>query len=629
MVDISAQLIQAINFQQQGKEDEAATLFQDCLRLDPNNAAAIYSLCVILLKRREHPKALALLNHGIAVAPNFSPLWFARGTALQALGRNDEALADYERALSIQPDYVEVLINSGALLREMHRHADALQRFNRVLEINPNNENALGNCGILLTEFKQSEQAIRMFRRLLEINPKYDYGLGLLCYEQLHSCDWSKVDEMAAQIRQGIREGSRTCKSLAFMAISDSAEDHQTAARIFARHFFSANHSPLWTGERYRHDRIRVAYISPDLREHPVGHLIAGVLEQHDKNRFETTAISLGIDDQSRLRSRMLKAFDRFIDARGMSSRQIASVMRELEIDIAVDLAGYTSDSRTDVFMYRPAPVQVNFLGYPGTLGLGSMDYILADQHVIPAEDQKFYDERVVYLPDCYLPTDASIAIAERTPSRAECGLPDSGIVFCAFSHDYKISPHIFDIWMRVMCRIPDSSLWLVSRSEVSQRNLRRAAEERGVAGHRIIFAGRVPRVEDHLARYRLADLFLDTHPYNAHTTAADALLAGLPVVTYMGNSFPARVAGSLLHAIGLPELITRSLAEYEALIGSLGTDPERVKRLKETLVTNRQNQALFNTPAFCRNLEAAFTSMWRITQLGGAFDELSPAPAD
>jgi protein O-GlcNAc transferase len=629
MLDFSAQLIHAIKVHQEGKDQEAEALFQECLKLDPDNAGAIYSLSVILLKRREHQAALQLLNRGVAAAPGFAPLWFARGAALQGLGQNEDALHDYDQALLIQPAYVEVLINSGALLREMHRHSEALQRFNRVLEIDPNHENALGNCGILLTEFKQSEEAIKMFRRLLEINPSYDYGLGLLCYEQLHACDWTRVDEMTAQIRQGIQQGKRACKSLAFMAISDSAEDHQTAARIFSRHFFADSHAPLCAGVRYRHERIRIAYISPDLREHPVGHLIAGVLEQHDKRRFEVTAISLGIDDQSRLRARMLKAFDRFIDARGMSSRQIAGVVRELEIDVLIDLAGYTSDSRTEVFTYRPAPVQVNFLGYPGTLGLSSMDYILADRYVIPPEQQRFYDERVVYLPDCYLPTDASIMISERTPSREECGLPESGLVLCAFSHDYKISPHIFDIWMRVMCRIPDSTLWLVSRSEVSQRNLRQAAEDRGVASQRIVFAGRVPRVEDHLARYRVADLFLDTHPYNAHTTAADALLAGLPVVTYMGNAFPARVAGSLLHSIGLPELITYSLADYESLILSLGCAPARIAQLKKTLLENKSKRALFNTPDFCRNLEAAYISMWRTAQLGEARDALSPNPAD
>ncbi|NJM13797.1 MAG: methyltransferase domain-containing protein, partial [Synechococcaceae cyanobacterium SM1_2_3] len=400
-------------------------------------------------------------------------------------------------------------------------------------------------------------------------------------------------------------------KTLAFMALSDSARDHLLAAQIFAKSYCPKKSISLWQGERYRHDKIRLAYVSPDLREHPVGHLMAGIFEHHDKSRFETIAISLGIDDQSRLRARMLKAFDRFIDARLMSSHRIAEMMREMEIDIAVDLAGYTADSRTDIFAYRPAPVQVNFLGYPGTMGTDYIDYIIADRQVIPEDHQQFYTEKVIYLPDAYLPTDASVNIAEQTPSRAECGLPETGVVFCSFSHDYKISPPIFDVWMRLLRQAPGSVLWLMSRSDSSQRNLRHEAESQGVDSSRLVFAGRVPRIEDHLARYRLADLFLDTHPYNAHTTSADALMAGLPVVTYMGDSFPSRVAGSLLLAIGLPELITHSLEDYEALALKLVTTPSLLVDTKLKLAANKETYPLFNTQGFCRNLESAYSEMW------------------
>jgi predicted O-linked N-acetylglucosamine transferase (SPINDLY family) len=297
--------------------------------------------------------------------------------------------------------------------------------------------------------------------------------------------------------------------------------------------------------------------------------------------------------------------------------------MREMEVDVAIDLGGYTSDTRTDIFAYRPAPVQVNYLGYPGTMGTSYYDYILADRFIIPPEHQPLYDEKVIYLPDTYLPTDNSVEIAERTPTRAECGLPETGFVFCSFSHDYKISPPVFDVWMRLLRQVPGSVLWLVSRGELTLANLRREAEARGVDASRLIFAGRVPRVEDHLARYRQADLFLDTHPYNAHTTAADALMAGLPVVTYMGNAFPSRVAGSLLHAVGLPDLATQSLADYEALALRLATNPAALTEVKQRLAANKQTHALYDTAGFCRNLEAACIAMWRRTQLGGALDEI------
>ena len=616
-------LVRAVTLQGQGQDREAEQLFRLYLGGHPHDPIALYSLGVIQLKRADTAEALRTLEFGTQVASHFPQLWGAYASALHAVGQRDAALAAYNRALELKPDYVEALINSGTILRESHQHIEALERFNKVLTINPNYETALGNCAILLTEFKRSEQAIGMFQRLLSINPNYDYGLGLLCYERMHICDWTDFDPLVRQITEGVRDSRRACKSLGFMAINDSAADHQTCARTFARHKFPPAARTLWNGERYGHARIRIAYVSPDLREHPVGHLMAGIFEHHDKNRFETIGISLGVDDQSRLRSRMQKAFDHFIDARTMSTPQIAQLMRNMEIDVAIDLAGYTSDSRTDVFAFRPAPVQVNYLGYPGTLGLEYIDYIIADRHVIPPEHQSFYDEKVVYLPDSYLPTDASIDIPEQTPSREECGLPETGVVFCSFNHDYKISPHVFAVWMRLLNQVPGSVLWLMSRNEVSQRNLCAHAQAHGVDPTRLVFAKRVPRVEDHLARYRQADMFLDTHPYNAHTTAADALMAGLPVVTYSGQSFPSRVAGSLLRTVGLPELVTDSLQSYEALALKLATQPALLRDVKARLSLNRATTALFDTPAFCRNLEAIYTAMWRRAQLGGAHDEL------
>jgi protein O-GlcNAc transferase len=542
------------------------------------------------------------------------------------VGRRDEALVSYDQALVHNPDYTEVLINSGVLLREMHQHARALERFNRVLLTKPDYETALANCAVLLTEFKKTQEAVAMFQRLLALNPKYEYALGNLCYERLHVCDWTDFDSTRDRIVQGLRAGEPTIKSMGLMAINDVASDHQRCSQLFAKQRYPAAPVPLWQGERYRHERIRIAYVSPDLREHPVGHLMAGIFERHDKRRFETIAISIGLNDGSRLRERMVGAFDHFIDAKLMSTGQIAQLMRTMEVDIAIDLAGFTADSRSDILAQRPAPVQVNYLGFPGTMGCDYMDYIIADRHVIPPEHQQFYNEQVVYLPDTYLPSAAGVTISERTPTRAECGLPDEGVVFCSFNHDYKVSPHVFAVWMRVLQQVPGSVLWLMSRNEGTQAHLRAQAQAHGVAPERLVFALRVPHVEDHLARYRQADLFLDTHPYNAHTTTADALLAGLPVLTYMGQAFPARVAGSLLHAAGMPELITHSLEDYEALAISLARQPGRLAQLKGQLVQRKAQSALFNTDDFTRQLEAIYTAMWRRTQLGDARDALSPA---
>lgn len=605
-------LIQALNLQGQGQIEAASKLFHDVLENDPKNPTALYSLGVIALNAGHLETALSLTKQGVGVDLTFAPLAYLHGAVLQALGRQEEALESYNASLKLQPNALDVLLNSGALLRSMFRHREALERFNQILSIDPNHAKALANCGIILTEFKESTLAIAMFERLLQVAPDFDYAPGLLFYERMHICDWHDFDNTTKQLIDGIRSGKRVCKSLAFMCASDLAEDHYLAAKIFAEHHCPPKATALWNGERYEHQKIRIAYISPDFREHPVGHVMAGIYECHDKRQFETIAISLGIDDDSRIRARAIAAFDHFVDARAMSSQDIARKMREMEVDIAIDLGGYTSDTRAEIFSFRPAPVHINFLGYPGTMGVDYMDYILVDRNVVPPEDHEHYSEKVVYLPDTYFPTDRNVRISERTPSRTECGLPEHAFVFCSFSHEYKISPNVFSAWMRLLKQVPSSVLWLMSRGELAQSNLRKEALNHGIDADRIVFAGRVPLVEDHLARYRQADLFLDTHPYNAHTTAADALMSGLPVITFMGESFPSRVAGSLLYAAGMPELVTDSLEKYESLALQLAANPEKLRAIKEKLANQRHQCALFDTKKFCSNLEQAYLAVHR-----------------
>lgn len=603
-------LSQGLEFHRNGRLDQAAELFRQVLNQDRNNAAALYSLGLIYVNAGRLVEASELIDRGVRLAPRYAPMWQLSALRHQMLDQREEALESHRQAVELDPTNVGALNNWGVLLKEMHRNAEALDKFQRILEVNPNDETALGNCGIMLTVLQRRTEAIPVFERLISVNPEYNFGLGLLCVERLRACDWTDFDLISRRIVEGIKNGRRVSKTLELFAITDSASDHFLAARIFACHYLPRNLAPVWRGERYRHDRIRLAYVSPDLREHPVGHLMAGVFEHHDKSRFETMAFSLGADDQSRLRQRIVRAFDEFVDVREMTPKQIAMAIREREVDIVVDLAGYTTGALAAIFCHRPAPVQVNFLGYAGTMGTEHIDYIIADHHVIPPDTQAFFSESVVYLPDSYLPTDSTIKISERTPSRAECGLPESVPVLCSFSHDFKISPGIFDAWMAIMARLPDAVLWLMSRSDVSQHNLKAAAEAKGVAPSRLFFATRVPLVEDHLARYRLADLFLDTFPYNAHTTAADALMAGLPVITYRGSGFPSRVAGSLLHAVGLPELIANTLSDYVDMAVRLVGDRQQLSALKEKLKKNALTSPLFNTDLFCRNLEAALGKM-------------------
>ena len=593
-----------------GQVREAEVAFRNMLLKNRNDAFAIYHITLCLYVQQKYVDALRMIERGLGVAPGFAPNWYAQAMLFKALGRNLDALQSYDQALRIAPDYQDVLLNSGVLLREVWRHHESLERFERLLAINPVHEAALANCATLLDQLSRPDRSIPMFERLLQVNRHHPYGLGMLAYDRLRSCDWTDHEALAQELIEGIRAGRKSCRPFALMAIPSSASDHGLAARTFAQDKFPTASYPLWRGERYSHSRLRVAYVSPDFREHPVSHLMTGIFQRHDRSRFETIAISIGMNDHSDFRARLEQSFDQFLDLAPLSSLQIAQRIRELEVDVLVDLAGYTSDGRPDIFTHRPAPVQVGFLGYPGTLGSQTMDYILADRHVIPPEHKASYVEEVVYLPDTYLPTDSGLKISPNTPTRAECGLPEEGAVLCAFSHNFKIHPALFATWMRVLQQAPGSVLWLAAREGPMRDNLRSAALARGVDPARLVFAKRVPKIEDHLARYRLADLFLDTWPYNAHTTAADALSAGLPVVTLQGDAFPARVAASLLHAIGLPELITTSMHGYEVLAQQLLSDRPRLADIKSRLGVNKVTQPLFDSDRFCRNLEAAFSAM-------------------
>jgi predicted O-linked N-acetylglucosamine transferase (SPINDLY family) len=400
------------------------------------------------------------------------------------------------------------------------------------------------------------------------------------------------------------------------LTLPSSSADQLRCAELFVGDQYPVSANALWRGVRYAHDSIRIAYLSADFHQHATARLMAGLFELHDRSSFETTALSFGPADDSDMRRRLQRSFDRFVDVRMKTDQEIAELVRKLEIDIAIDLKGFTQDGRTNIFAQRAAPIQVSYLGYPGTMGAEYIDYIIADRVVIPHEHRRAYAEKVVYLPESYQANDAKRRIAERPPTRMEAHLPEKGIVFCSFNGNYKITPDVFDVWMRLLREVEGSVLWLIEASATAVDNLRREAGKRGISVERLVFAPKTD-LESHLARHSLADLFLDTLPYNAHTTASDALWAGLPVLTCLGSTFPSRVAASLLHAVELPELITRSLEEYEALALKLARDPMLLSSLKAKLANNRVICPLFDTDRFARHIEAAYRMMWELWQRG------------
>jgi protein O-GlcNAc transferase len=374
---------------------------------------------------------------------------------------------------------------------------------------------------------------------------------------------------------------------------------------------------------------IRIAYFSADFHEHPIAYLAGGMFEHHDRSRFETIAISFGPAADSSMRRRLMRSFDRFIDVRAQSDQAIIELVGSLQVDIAVDLKGFTQDARIGIFAKHPAPIQVNYLGYAGTLGQTCWDYIIADRFVIPEGVRHNYAEHVVYLPETFMVTDQARNISERTPSRQDEGLPESGRVFCCFNNSFKITPDVFGVWMRLLQKIDGSVLWLSSTSTSGANNLRLEAQARGVSPDRLIFAPKTRLIEDHLSRQRLADLFLDTPYYNAHAMAADALWAGVPVLTCSGLTFSSRVAGSLLKAVGLPELITHSIADYESLALELGRDPGLLASIRQKLACHRETYPLFNTARYTRHMEAAYAKMWERLQRGERPESFEISPLE
>jgi len=569
-----------------------------------------------LRELRRPEEALAAYGRALELKPDYAEAHLNRGNALRELKRLEEAVASYDRALQQKLDYAEAFNNRGNALRDLKRPDEALASYERALRLKPDYADALYNRGNVLQDLKRYGESAEALAALLAVAPDYDYALGYMFHARLHGCEWSDYEQIAARIRSGVERGERRDIPFAFLTHSEDAGSQLRCARVYVADKCPVAAKPLWTGQPYRHDRIRLAYLSADFHPHATTNLIAGLFEGHDLSRFELFAVSFGPHDDGPTRSRLLRAFPRFFDVRDRSDAEVAHLLRGQEIDIAVDLKGFTADSRTGIFAHRGAPLQVSYLGYPGTMGADYIDYIIADSHVIPAGQESFYSEKVVRVPDTYQVNDRKRPIAARTPSRAELSLPDSAFVFCCLNNNYKITPAVFDIWMRLLKRVDGSVLWLFQDNATASENLSREAERRGVAAHRLVFAPRM-ELDAHLARQRQADLFLDSFPYNAHTTASDALWAGLPLVTCMGDTFASRVAGSLLYAAGLPELVTHNLQNYEALAFELASRPEMLAEIKSKLAHNRPSCALFDTDRFRRHIEAAYTQMYQRLERG------------
>jgi predicted O-linked N-acetylglucosamine transferase (SPINDLY family) len=599
-----------------GHFDEALASYAKAVLARPNDAQAHYHRGNVLAKLRRYADALRSYDKALAIRPDDAEALVNHGNALSALKRYDEALASYDRVLALKPDAVGALTNRGSALKALKRQAEALADYDAALALAPQAAETLFNRANLLKETKHYEAALAGYEEAIALAPDHPDALGWID-AALHTCDWRRTQGVMGAVAAELGRGRSCVTPFTLLGLTDDPALQLQCARNYVAASLAAAPAPLWSGAPRRPDRLRIAYLSADFQAHATAFLIAELIERHDRSRFEVHAISFGRDDGSEMRGRLAGAFDRFHDVRRIGDEAIAKLIRDLEIDIAVDLKGYTQDGRPDILRHRPAPIQVSYLGFPGTMGGEFIDYIIADATVLPFAEQPFYVERIVHLPDCYQPNDSKRKIAEAVPSRSEAGLPADGFVLCSFNNNYKITLAVFDVWMRLLARVPGSVLWLLRDNSAAERNLRAEAQARGIAPSRLVFADRI-NLDAHLARHRLADLFLDTLPYNAHTTASDALWAGLPVLTCRGQGFAGRVAASLLQSIGLPELICDNLADYEALARRLATDPAVLMELRQKLARNRTTAPVFDSERYRRHIEAAYARMWEIAQAGG-----------
>ncbi len=591
---------------------EALQSFEAALRIHPADPVAIGQRAAALRSLGRPLEALTAADAALQIDPSLVAALCIRGDLLLELRREDEALEAHALAVRSAPDSVDALQSRAHTLRTLSRFEDALADLERVLELRPGLLPALRMQGDVLVAGGRPDLAVAAYEELLQRDPTAEFAAGALLYAKQSVADWSVGTPAVTRhsVLREVLERKRADSPFAFLAVADSTAAQWQCARTYA-----AEHCPVvaprWRRASPARDRIRVAYVSANFRAHALCYLMAGVFEHHDRRRFETIAVSLRPAEDSPMGRRVHAAFERFIDVSKHSDSAVAEMLRALEIDIAVDLTGYTDGLRPRVLAPRPAPIQVSYLGFPGTMGSSHIDYLLADRFVIPPDRQDQYEERVVYLPDCFQANDDRRIVSERVPSRAEEGLPDTGFVFCCFNNGYKVNADVFDVWMRVLERVPDSVLWLLGTTEAARENLRREAGHRGVDARRLIFATRQPYAE-HLARLRLADLFLDTAPFNGGTTVSDALWVGLPVLTCSGEAYAARMAGSLLRTVGLAELVTETWADYEATAVALALHASRLGGLRMRLAASGRASALFDTARTCRDIESAYEEMCR-----------------
>jgi predicted O-linked N-acetylglucosamine transferase (SPINDLY family) len=587
----------------------ALECFNKVVLVNSDNADAYNNIGVILMRLGQFDEALNNLENALFLNPDYAEAYFNKALVFDHRQLLEQALVMYDKALSLKFDYFEAYFNKGNLLKKLAKLHDSLACYDILLKLRPNLAEGHFARGNVLYELNKLDEACSAYEKALSIKPDYEFLLGLYLNAKMMLCDWRSLSEYLQRLENDIALNKKASVPFALLALLERPDLHKLAASVYADKQYPEVKSKVSFARPATNGKIRIGYYSADFYAHATAFLMAELFEEHDKDKFEIYGFSYGPDLQDAMRERLASAFDNIFNVRDKTDEYVANLSRELGIDIAIDLKGYTQNARTGIFAQKCAPVQVNYLGYPGTMGSSYYDYVIADKIVIPPHSQSDYTEKVVYLPCSYQVNDSKRKISTKIFTRHDQGLPESGFVFCCFNNNYKILPATFDLWMSILKEVEGSVLWLLEDNATAGVNLRKEAEARGVSSDRLVFAKRA-QLEDHLARHQLADLFLDTLPYNAHTTASDALWAGVPLLTQTGKSFASRVAASLLTYLDMPELIVNSDAEYLQTAVRLAKNLAQLRKLKVKLAKNKKSSSLFNSKVFARYVESAYFAM-------------------
>ena len=577
----------------------------------PQNPSSYYNLGLVYQDLENFEGAVKEYRRAIQLEPDYAEAYFNLGVSLSYLRRLNEALESFDRAISINPNDPEIHSNRGIIFKELRRFEEALECYNRALKLDSNMAEVYSYRGAVNKSLKRYKDALIDIREALKLKPDMKYILSSFIQCKSKICDWSDYDKDLNKLINHIKEFKKSALPFDILALTADPSLQKKSAEIFTLDKYPKIRISHETEKFYEHNKIRIGYFSSDFHNHATMHLIADLFDYHNKDEFELYAFSFDSSASDEWRERVKVNFKEFIDVTNKSEKEIALISKELEIDIAIDLKGYTEDARPSIFAYRAAPIQVNYLGYPGTMGSRDIDYIIADVHVIPENNKQYFTEKIVYLPNTYQANVTKRNISKKDFTREEMGLPNNAFIFCSFNNNWKITPEIFSSWISILKAVKGSVLWLLADNIYAIENLKKEAVKRGVDSNRLIFASFMP-IEEHLKRIQLADLFLDTFPYNAHTTASDSLRMGLPLITRSGNSFASRVAASLLNAIDLPELITTTKEEFELLAIDLANNHDRLLQIKNRLLNNLSVTPLFNSKLFTQHLETTYKTIYK-----------------